>query len=165
MPRKSFEDAVAEVVRRDPRYPADAYAFLRDSLDYTIRSLGREESGEDRHVNGPQLLAGFREYAIREFGPMVPAVLADWGISSTEDVGRMVFNLIEAGVFGKSDEDSVEDFGSVFDFHEAFVAPFLPRARGVAPSGEGGETNDRNARRPGADPQARKETHDHGQDS
>lgn len=163
MPRKSFEEAVAEVRRRDQRFPADAYTFLRDALDFTIRSLGREESGEDRHVNGPQLLAGFRDYAIREFGPMVPVVLADWGITCTEDVGRMVFNLIEVGVFGKSEEDSIDDFRDVFDFNDAFVVPFRPKARGVEPGGGSGAN--RGARRADSDPQPRKETHDHGQDS
>ena len=38
----------------------------------------------------------------------------------------MVFNLIGAGIFGKTDEDSMEDFKSVYDFEEAFVKPFAP---------------------------------------
>jgi uncharacterized repeat protein (TIGR04138 family) len=38
----------------------------------------------------------------------------------------MVFNLIGAGIFGKTDEDSMEDFKSVYDFDEAFVKPFAP---------------------------------------
>jgi uncharacterized repeat protein (TIGR04138 family) len=38
----------------------------------------------------------------------------------------MVFNLIGAGVFGKTDEDSIEDFKNVYDFAEAFVKPFTP---------------------------------------
>jgi uncharacterized repeat protein (TIGR04138 family) len=38
----------------------------------------------------------------------------------------MVFNLIGAGIFGKTDEDSIEDFKSVYNFNEAFVKPFAP---------------------------------------
>ena len=41
----------------------------------------------------------------------------------------MVFNLIGAGIFGKTEEDSIEDFKNVFDFHEAFVKPFEPEKR------------------------------------
>ena len=52
---------------------------------------------------------------------MVVTVLSYWGIRSTEDVGHMVFNLIGAGIFGKTEEDSIEDFKNIFDFHEAFV--------------------------------------------
>ena len=67
-----------------------------------------------------------RLYALKEFGPMVPTVFSYWGIRSTEDFGHMVFNLIEAGIFGKTEEDSIEDFKNVYDFQEAFVKPFAP---------------------------------------
>jgi uncharacterized repeat protein (TIGR04138 family) len=53
-------------------------------------------------------------------------VFDSWGIRSCEDIGNMVFNLISAGVFGKTDEDSIEDFKNVYDFEEAFVRPFAP---------------------------------------
>jgi uncharacterized repeat protein (TIGR04138 family) len=38
----------------------------------------------------------------------------------------MVFNLIGAGIFGKTDEDSMDDFKAVYDFRDAFVKPFQP---------------------------------------
>jgi uncharacterized repeat protein (TIGR04138 family) len=38
----------------------------------------------------------------------------------------MVFNLIGAGIFGKTEEDSIEDFRNVYDFQEVFVKPFAP---------------------------------------
>jgi uncharacterized repeat protein (TIGR04138 family) len=34
--------------------------------------------------------------------------------------------LIGAGIFGKTEEDSIEDFKNVYDFEEAFVKPFAP---------------------------------------
>ena len=74
----------------------------------------------------PELLEGVRQYALKEFGPLVITVFESWGIRACEDIGRMVFNLIDAGVFGKTEEDSMEDFKSVYDFQEAFVKPFAP---------------------------------------
>ena len=41
----------------------------------------------------------------------------------------MVFNLIGAGIFGKTDEDSMDDFKAVYDFRDAFVKPFQPESR------------------------------------
>ena len=79
-----------------------------------------------RHVTGPELLHGVRQYAVKEFGPMVVTVFDSWGIHSCEDFGHMVFNLIGAGVFGKTEDDSIEDFKKVYDFEEAFVTPFAP---------------------------------------
>ena len=41
----------------------------------------------------------------------------------------MVFNLIGAGIFGKTEQDSLEDFKSVYTFQDAFVKPFRPEAK------------------------------------
>ena len=38
----------------------------------------------------------------------------------------MVFNLIGAGIFGKTEEDSIDDFKDVYHFEEVFVKPFAP---------------------------------------
>jgi uncharacterized repeat protein (TIGR04138 family) len=38
----------------------------------------------------------------------------------------MVFNLIGAGIFGKTEEDSIDDFKDVYSFAEVFVKPFAP---------------------------------------
>jgi uncharacterized repeat protein (TIGR04138 family) len=41
-------------------------------------------------------------------------------VTKTEDFGEIVFNLVEAGILGKTDADSREDFRDVFDFDDAF---------------------------------------------
>jgi len=123
----SFAAAVLDITARDPRFDREAYAFVRDALDFTVRRKARVQSGETReHVSGQELLAGLREFALQQFGPMVPTVFEYWGIQSTGDVGRIVFNLIDAGIFGKTDRDTIEDFEDGFDFQDAFVAPFRP---------------------------------------
>ena len=125
----SFEEHVRLACEVDPRFAADAYVFLRDALDATVREMRKQWDSEDRHVSGPELLDGFRRLALKQFGPMVPTVLEAWGIRCTDDIGDMVFNLIEIGAFGKNDEDSKEDFIAVYDFHEAFVKPFRPESK------------------------------------
>jgi uncharacterized repeat protein (TIGR04138 family) len=62
---------------------------------------------------------------------MVMTVFDSWGIHSSEDVGNMVFNLIGAGIFGKTEKDSIEDFRNVYDFQEVFVKPFAPEKSAV----------------------------------
>jgi uncharacterized repeat protein (TIGR04138 family) len=116
-------------VTSDPRYQREAYIFLRDALDFTTKQQKKAKGTTVRHVSGPELLEGVRQYALKEFGPMVITVFESWGIRATEDVGHMVFNLINAGIFGKTDEDSIEDFKNIYDFQEAFVKPFAPERR------------------------------------
>jgi uncharacterized repeat protein (TIGR04138 family) len=126
MQKIGFAEALDSVVANDPRYQRDGYIFLRDALDFTTKQQKKTKGVSVRHVTGPELLDGVRQYALKEFGPLVMTVFDSWGIHSCEDIGNMVFNLIGAGVFGKTDEDSIKDFKDVYDFEEAFVRPFAP---------------------------------------
>ena len=126
MQKIGFAEALESVVINDPRYHRDGYIFLRDALDFTTKQQKKVKGVSVRHVTGPELLDGVRQYALKEFGPMVMTVFDSWGIQSSEDVGHMVFNLIGAGIFGKTEQDSIEHFKNVYDFEEAFVKPFAP---------------------------------------
>ena len=121
MKHPSAEDLLHNILTRDPRYTADAYAFVRAGLDYTVRRLDKP-----RHVSGQELLDGIREFALAEFGPMTKTVLNGWGIRRTEDIGEIVFNMVETGLLGKTENDSRADFANGYDFEEAFCKPFLP---------------------------------------
>jgi uncharacterized repeat protein (TIGR04138 family) len=125
MQKLDFGEKLDLILRQDSRYHRDAYLFLRDALDFTIK-LRKKAKEPDQHVTGQQLLDGIRQHALKQFGPMVPTVFAFWRVSRCEDFGEMVFNFIRVGIFGKTDSDSIEDFKSIYTFDEAFIAPFLP---------------------------------------
>ncbi len=133
MQKIGFAEALDSIVAADPRFHRDAYVFLRDALDYTTKQQKKFKGATVRHVAGPELLEGVRLYALKEFGPMALIVFSHWGISCCEDIGKMVFNLIDAGIFGKTEQDSIEDFKSVYDFEEAFGKPFRPEKKSAAP--------------------------------
>jgi uncharacterized repeat protein (TIGR04138 family) len=122
--QRSFNEVVEQIIGRDPRYAKEAYIFLKEALEFTIKQKKRGKTESGSHVNAGELLDGFRQLALKEFGPMVMTVVEYWGVRNSYDVGQMVFNLIGAGVFGKTDSDSVDDFERALDFHAAFVAPF-----------------------------------------
>ena len=125
MQKLDFPEAVAMLTETDTRYHADAYFFLRDGLDQAVK-LRKRQHGESGHVSGQQLCEGIRQLAIKAFGPMVPTVFEYWGIRKTDDFGEMVWRLIDLGVFGRTENDSREDFKNVYSFREAFVEPFRP---------------------------------------
>ena len=126
MSKVPFEQAVIEAARQDPRYAADAYLFLRDALDMTIKTMQQGRTDAVNHISGAELCEGLREYALQQFGPMVPTIFETWGLATTRDIGEMVFNLIRTGAFSRSKSDKVEDFNEVYTFADAFEKPFLP---------------------------------------
>jgi uncharacterized repeat protein (TIGR04138 family) len=127
-----FHAGLLEVVQRDPRFAYEAYEFLFHALRHSQKMLGREppeptegqaaSSADSRHhISGPELLQGVRDLALREFGLMAGTVFRQWGIRRTDDFGEMVFNLVEAGLMSKTEEDSRADFHAVFDLDQALV--------------------------------------------
>jgi uncharacterized repeat protein (TIGR04138 family) len=124
-----FEEVIRKIVERDARYRREAYVFLREALEYTQKMMGRPTAEEVRHVSGRDLLEGIRRYALEQFGPMVQTVLNEWGIHSCEDVGEIVFNMVDSSLLAKTDTDTREDFKGVYDFDEVFAKPFRPAKR------------------------------------
>jgi uncharacterized repeat protein (TIGR04138 family) len=129
MHKIDFEEALRKIVAADPRYETQAYHFVREALDFTVKMLSKPVDGPGRHVSGAELLDGIRQHALQEFGPIAKTVLNRWGISHSEDFGEIVFNLVEQGILGRTDEDKREDFRGGYTFDEAFVRPFLPASR------------------------------------
>ncbi len=122
MTKHAINDMLEPILAADKRYGAEAYLFIREGLDHTVRQLEKP-----RHVSGHELLEGIREYALKEFGPVSKRVLSEWGINSCLDIGNIVFNLVEHGLLGKTDEDSIEDFRNGYDFNDAFIKPYRSR--------------------------------------
>ena len=123
----SLRDDLAGVLARDSRYPFPAYAFLIEALDHTkrLRKRSRARGGRPRgraasqHVTGRELCEGARDLALRQYGLLARAVLAQWGIRSTSDLGNIVYNLIASGDLEKTPSDRRADFDNVFDFDAA----------------------------------------------
>jgi uncharacterized repeat protein (TIGR04138 family) len=127
MSKLNFNEVVDQICAQDNRYDTEAYTFVREGLDHTLKSLKRSANSTHRHVTGQELLNGLRDHALKEYGPMSKAVLNEWGIRTCEDFGNIVFNLVNSSILGKTDADSPNDFKNGFNFDEAFVKPFEPR--------------------------------------
>src|SRR5688572_30377562 len=122
----NFEEALERILEQDSRYHRHAYLFLREALDHTHKMLGKADKEGIHHVSGQELLAGIREYASQQFGPMAMMVLSEWGVHRCEDWGEIVFVMVEHKLLAKTDKDSRDDFKNGYDFHEAFRQPFCP---------------------------------------
>ncbi len=122
-----LENAIAEIIQMESRFEPGAYFLVREALDFTVDRLAEADGGEKRHVTGPELLHGFRDYTLKEYGPMAATLLQDWGLTECEHIGQIVFLFIENGVFGKQDSDTIDDFSNIYEFETAFTEPFQPK--------------------------------------
>jgi uncharacterized repeat protein (TIGR04138 family) len=118
------EEILDQLQERNPRFHAKAYFFVLAALHSVIQKLD-----EPRHISGRELAEGVRGLALERFGPIARTVLEHWGIHTSEDVGLVVFALVDQGVLVKQPEDRLEDFAGVFDFEEAFELNYPWEAR------------------------------------
>jgi uncharacterized repeat protein (TIGR04138 family) len=124
---RTLEQVVADV----GLYPADAFEFVQQGLGFTVQQTHGEDPPHvdpsrpvSRHVSGQQLCEGLRDFALAQWGLLARAVLRRWNVTSTLDFGRIVFALIDAGQMQKTDEDTLDDFRSVYDFRTAFESGY-----------------------------------------
>jgi uncharacterized repeat protein (TIGR04138 family) len=113
----TFWDTVDEIRERDGGYRREAFGFVVAALGVTVQSLSPERKldPERRHLSGQELLHGVVRLARGEFGVLAPTVFQEWGVLTSEDVGRIVFLLVEGGQLSARPEDRLDDFAGGVD--------------------------------------------------
>lgn len=114
--------AHARAADPDLPYAEEAFVFLHEGMMAAEEAL-RERGEAPRHLTGAELSEALRDHARRSYGLLAEYTLARWGLRTTRDFGEIVYILIAEGVFGKTEDDRIEDFDGVYDFREAFAWP------------------------------------------
>lgn len=102
------------LLRTHNDYEPEAYNLIYEVLDYTNKNVVKKKRS-NHHVIPYELLRGFRLYAIDKFGCLARTVLNELEIRTTQDVGNIVYNLIEYGLMGEQHIDKKKDFHKVYD--------------------------------------------------
>ena len=113
-------ELVDRLRRSESHYDEHAYLFVLESIEYLQNRLSVR-----RHVTGPELARACRDHALEQYGLMARQVLGHWGIRRTDDLGRIVYALIDVGLLITQPGDREEDFRAVYDFDEAFSTGYL----------------------------------------
>ena len=109
------EDVLARIRARGCAYHERSFLFVLAAIEFLQSRLD-----DRRHVNGAELAWACRDFARAQFGLLAPHVLAHWGVTRTEDFGRIVFTLVEVGLLVTQPGDQEGDFEGVYEFAEAF---------------------------------------------
>jgi uncharacterized repeat protein (TIGR04138 family) len=112
------EEAARYAASVDSHFPAEAYMFILRA----VRAAVDPPPASGVHVSAREVAEAFRRLALAEFGANALAALAEWRISSCDDIGTMVFRMVELGILGARPEDKPEDFHGIYDFQTAFPA-------------------------------------------
>jgi uncharacterized repeat protein (TIGR04138 family) len=116
MAELAFCEGIMDQIRiREPRFDEQAYLFVLSALEVCQAQLKAR-----RHITGTELAHTCRDLALERYGLMSKVVLEHWGISSTAEIGDIVFTLVELGLLLSQPQDTRDEFVDVFDFDRAF---------------------------------------------
>lgn len=117
MPDLQFADGVLARIhaRGGKRYDERAYLFVLAGIEYLQSKLDVR-----RHVSGAELAWACRDLALERFGLLSRPVLDCWGVTSTADLGAIVFALIDIELLSAQTGDKESDFAAVYAFDSAF---------------------------------------------
>ena len=112
MSETTFWDVVDGLRERERGYAREAYGFVVGALGATVQQLPAERLAdpERRHLSGRELVEGIVRLARSEFGPLASTVFHEWGVHRSDDIGRIVFQLVECGQLSARPEDTMDDF-------------------------------------------------------
>jgi uncharacterized repeat protein (TIGR04138 family) len=108
-----------------PRFVLDAITFFPASR----RTGPLTENERTRHLSPSDVCAAVREYARCYFNDALEAseCLKAWRVSTSEEVGVIIFAMVEAGLLGMSSTDSPQSFNGLFSFDD-FVGGLVEQA-------------------------------------
>ena len=109
--RQSFEEIAQKI-----GCSADSLMFVVDAVRKATR--WRKPGNYDaQHV-----CMAVRIHAINYFNSEAEAkeMLAEWGLRTGDDIGKIIYGLVEHGFMQKTEGDSVEQFSGQFDLERLF---------------------------------------------
>ena len=104
------EDAINSLDSR--RHSIECVNFVREALQVAQADAALSPK---RIANAKGLCRVLLEISVDRFGANGKQILLDWGIERSEDVGSIVYRLIDAELVNKSKRDSLDDFNGLFD--------------------------------------------------
>lgn len=136
MTPEQVRDRIIYVAVKDGRYSPGAFFFVNDAVAAAVKWLksgemkprdiaaSRGEDGVNFHISGYELLAALRRLARERWGCMARVVLESWGVRRTEDVGEIVFLMVndEKLEWKRRESDTKAEFADGYDFRDAFDA-------------------------------------------
>jgi uncharacterized repeat protein (TIGR04138 family) len=121
------EEVLARIRARGGPFHERAYLFVLATIEFLQSRLEVR-----RHVTGAELAWACRDFAQQQFGLLAEEVLSHWGIRRTEDIGRIVFTLVDIGLLVTQPGDQESDFEGVYRFAEVFGDSYEWRGLGEA---------------------------------
>ena len=95
------------------QYPPGAYVLVLQGLEWA------QQKGSVEHMTGQELSQAIFLLSIDLWGPVLAKIVwEELGLQSSEDLGQMVYHLVESNLMSKEEEDSISHFDGVLSVED-----------------------------------------------
>ena len=112
-------DVIERLARQSGRYQKEAFYYVAQAIESAHDKINNAEKRR-RHISGQELVDEIIRLALEEFGFLGRTVFNHWGIDRTEDIGEIVFLMVENGILSAQKSDSKEDFINLCNLSHVF---------------------------------------------
>jgi uncharacterized repeat protein (TIGR04138 family) len=131
----SFQSATAQMAKlldEDPanmarriksQALADKVGCTVDALTFVLDAVRQASSWKaKKEYDAKFVCMAVRIYAVRYFNNEEEArdLLASWGLTSGDQIGKIIYGLVEQGFLRKQEGDSIDQFSGLFDLKHIF---------------------------------------------
>lgn len=116
MPNRGLDEIAADL-----GYSVEAVelvASVTNVMEWHVINAGMCEMP---HLSARGFCQLFRTDVRAMYGVSAAAVLRGWGVTRSEDIGRIVFALVASGWLEASADDAITDFDGLFTVGDYFV--------------------------------------------
>jgi len=107
-------DVLEQLATQNEDYHKDAFYYVAKAIESAHEAIRKDEQRR-RHISGGELVKEMVKLVKHDFGYLGATVLTEWGIVATDDIGKIVFLMVENGVLSAQESDSIDDFKDLFD--------------------------------------------------
>ena len=120
-PEKEIRQRIEQLSSTTGAFPVEAYLLVFDALN---KCLLAHKKTRLEPISALELSQAMAEILRDGFGPFASHLLQKWGIRSTNDFGRLVYELVDAGLLALNEGDTIEDFNELFPLMDFLNEPF-----------------------------------------
>ena len=120
-PDKEIQQRIDELASTTGSFPVSAYYLVFDALN---KCLLEHKKTRLEPIGARELSQAMADILREGFGPFAAHLLQKWGIHSTNDFGRLVYELVDAHLLALNEGDAIEDFNALFPLMDFLNEPF-----------------------------------------
>ncbi|MBR4673243.1 MAG: hypothetical protein IKP00_02160 [Victivallales bacterium] len=120
-PDKEIKQRIEQLASTTGSFPVAAYLLVFDALN---KCLLAHKKTRLEPIGALELSQTMAEIVRDGFGPFASHLLLKWDIHSTDDFGKIVYELVDANLLALNEGDTIEDFNNLFPLHDFLNKPF-----------------------------------------